>query len=1111
MTDMHTAIRSGDHFYPDELQTREWWVDWVLAHRYAKQPIAPYWTHTAKPVKWNFGLSDEDHPSTDYATVHEWEGAEIGTDLSAPKRVQSDTVGIGIIIPPNQDGQTITLLDWDDVRDPDTGEIHPVAADALEAADCYAEVSQSGKGIHQFVFGEIPGGLKKFIRHVDDEPFVGDDRPQIEMYQSGRLCAMTGEHVRGSGRNVSEEQDLIDRLCWEYGTGENKSTDTPTDPFARTQDRDYTDATGETPTHEDVANAIRKEREYDGDDPSTWDIPEGESTEYHAVLKARRRSDEFPNISNWELIGYAAALGYDDGLDKSEILADLKQNPTPQYGYDGDRARKEVRGVIRKVENGNYKQPTWHGLAKRGILPERDGVSDDDIETYAHVIDRRRSFETIEDLELPQHHSYVMIKPPRAGGSYAIQRDFMAQGPPFMVLAPRHSILKYHVETLDDLAGDNDYSIVHVKGKSHLCDSPHGRCDKVPDGPEQYQSFRTEIRNIVHENRVLTPDDAPTGVCKHWFMMNAAEFADIVLTVPQIAQRIDRDREEMRLFVDEEQTFAPFHPGAVDLVSLATRTESDETTTVQLLEAGILSHLETLREIRERIHDEQQERAEDGDTDEFHETETEAAILEAIDTAEELAGALGVGATKRSLLRAGKDVTLQATLEELRAGLEDVSLPDVEVGPDKLKEAIEEYAMPYYWSDETDPDAILTALLFPYDENPFHWKSVGGEATCRLIGDKRQIFYGGWFADFKQVAAIAGPGGERFLTDVRDDMVAVELERFTYDEHFVVIPIGKRKDGEMEPVDSSRDRVLRTAKALNDRPHPFMAVAGTKQQAYDIDKRLTNHGSNVVEDPDSPATELYRLWANSESAIIFENSIVSRGIDAPDFDVTLICNPGFATPYWEARADHYDRDTDEWMEAKAVEQQLKDRELTNAALRMSHTYTTEDNYGTKFILAAAGDVNRLLYLQDRVAPKVTYADQAAELLSVLTARGAYEGELSDVKSGLGGSEKAFTDIATTERFTERPTNRPEYAFAEIKEWIDSAYLNHDIVARVRDALVRCGGEATTTEIVEKCPGVNAGRVKGVLSVLERHGKTFSSQAAPSGRGRPATQWELTET
>ena len=378
ITPKETAEASGRRFYAEYLETVPWWSNWVMALPYTdegevdadgtptKQPVAPYDNGTARPVKWNFGLDDDDHPTTDFETVRPWSGLRVNHEIHAPDRVVSDELGLGIILPVNQgpdepDDRTVTLIDWDDVRDPETGEIHPVVGVALDVCDGYAEISQSGEGIHQFVFGEIPGGFSKFIRHIDDEPFVGDDRPAIEMYQSGRVCAMTGRHIEGTGDDVADGQDLIDRLCWEFGTADNAGPGTPSDPFGRRRDAEA----GEVPDHETVGDTLQKAAEYDGDDPDEWDIPEEWSLSYAAVIRARDRSDDLAGVANWELNGYAAALGHRDGLEQSDVVADL------EAVTDDTNVRKEVRQAWRKADAGNYKPPSRATLAQRGVLPDR--------------------------------------------------------------------------------------------------------------------------------------------------------------------------------------------------------------------------------------------------------------------------------------------------------------------------------------------------------------------------------------------------------------------------------------------------------------------------------------------------------------------------------------------------------------------------------------------------------------------------------------------------------------------------------------------------------------------------------------------------------------------
>jgi putative DNA primase/helicase len=388
MTDETHA--SGETIYPAELRDRDWWVNWVLAYRYdeidesgdpkgdptpTKQPVDPESTGTANPCRWKDSLPDDEHPSTTFDTVQNWEGWGVGSDVPASDRVISDELGVGIIIPVGGgDGRQVTLIDWDDVRDPETGETHPLCAYALEEAGGWAEISQSGEGVHQFVFGTIPGGLKKYIRHIDDEPFVGDDKPAVEMYQSGRLTAMTGRHIDGTGRDVVEGDDLLTEIVARTQDRGNASTDTPTKPLTDGED-DY-----ETPSREDVAESVRSRVAYDGDDPSDWEIDAGSSVKYAAVLRGREQSDELPNTANWELIGYAATLGKALGKSEADVRADLKAHPTPTYGYDAERAKKEVSSMFRKMEAGNTSPPSVSTLKRCGLLPN-DYIHLDELNT----------------------------------------------------------------------------------------------------------------------------------------------------------------------------------------------------------------------------------------------------------------------------------------------------------------------------------------------------------------------------------------------------------------------------------------------------------------------------------------------------------------------------------------------------------------------------------------------------------------------------------------------------------------------------------------------------------------------------------------------------------
>lgn len=379
------AHYSGTPEYTETLRKRDWWVNWVKALPQedgeiiedatpTKQPVAPYDNGHARPALWNSGLSDDEHPSTSFVDAVPWDGKKVGLDVESEERVTSDELGIGIIIPVGGgEGRPITLLDWDDVRDPETGEIHPVCAWALTEIDGFAEISQSGEGIHQFVYGTIPGGFSKFLRHIDTEPFVGDDLPMVEMYSSGRLTAMTGDHVAGCGNDVVDGQDLIDELCHRFGDWDNNAEGTPTDPFARDREDGQAD---DVPSHEEIGESIREAIEYDGDDPEGWDLSDDEPLEYHALLRARAREQEIPNLANWELLGYTAATAYHADIEKEQVIEDLRAHPRPGYEFDENKARKEIRGTWNKAKAGNYEAPSRDTLVERGILPDKYAALD---------------------------------------------------------------------------------------------------------------------------------------------------------------------------------------------------------------------------------------------------------------------------------------------------------------------------------------------------------------------------------------------------------------------------------------------------------------------------------------------------------------------------------------------------------------------------------------------------------------------------------------------------------------------------------------------------------------------------------------------------------------
>jgi hypothetical protein len=196
------------HWAPLQTEFDHW-----MCREESKAPFSP-WTDADAPVecthndhdtattcdhcehhagyKWGSRGSDE-YVHADHDTAREW--AEKHPNLS------DDLVFI------QREGDPFAFVDGDDVRCPDTGEVHPAFVAILEHLGLtYADVSTSGSGVHAVYRGEVPiDGKGQASFELDAEPWgENDSPPTIEFYANKHVCIATGDHVPGSGAEVRE-------------------------------------------------------------------------------------------------------------------------------------------------------------------------------------------------------------------------------------------------------------------------------------------------------------------------------------------------------------------------------------------------------------------------------------------------------------------------------------------------------------------------------------------------------------------------------------------------------------------------------------------------------------------------------------------------------------------------------------------------------------------------------------------------------------------------------------------------------------------------------------------------------------------------------------------
>ena len=242
---------------PAQIEHESW-----MCRTDSKAPYAP-WTDSDAPVEC--GRDHEDREGTvrcstcDHAAGYKW-----GSDGSQEYvHADHDTAREWADMDPSlssdlafiqHEADPFAFVDGDDVRDPETGDIHPAFRAILEHLGLtYADVSTSGSGVHAVYRGEIPlDGVPQAMFAIDDEPFgANDDVPEVEIYDSKHVCIATGDHLSASGTEVNSwDEDALSTILRANGI------ESSPEPSAETS-VNLTDHTPAATTSDETTDEIR--------------------------------------------------------------------------------------------------------------------------------------------------------------------------------------------------------------------------------------------------------------------------------------------------------------------------------------------------------------------------------------------------------------------------------------------------------------------------------------------------------------------------------------------------------------------------------------------------------------------------------------------------------------------------------------------------------------------------------------------------------------------------------------------------------------------------------------------------------------------------------------
>jgi primase-polymerase (primpol)-like protein len=111
--------------------------------------------------------------------------------------------GVGLMFGDGKAGTGLVGVEIDDCRNPETGELTPLAVEVLKKlGPTYAEVSPGGEGLHVLLKGRKPGTHCE--RTVDGQ--------EIGIYEWGRYFTFTGHRLEGVPETIEDCQAGLEEL-----------------------------------------------------------------------------------------------------------------------------------------------------------------------------------------------------------------------------------------------------------------------------------------------------------------------------------------------------------------------------------------------------------------------------------------------------------------------------------------------------------------------------------------------------------------------------------------------------------------------------------------------------------------------------------------------------------------------------------------------------------------------------------------------------------------------------------------------------------------------------------------------------------------------------------
>jgi len=470
---------------------------WMARKSGDKAPWSP-WADDDAPVKCNH--ADHDEPTTcdkcDHSAAYKWgsEGSREHVHTGAERArewAEKHPETNGDLVYIQREDSPLGFVDGDDVRCPETGDVHPAFIAILEHLGLtYADVSTSQTGVHAPYRGEIPlDGVGQATFELDTEAWgANDDPPTVEIYANKHVCVMTGDHVPGTPVDVREwDADALEKILKANGYDDQEPVSHDTDRDRDELDDYDPDATGrdETTTEiRDVLKAVDQLRARDlnlrsrqvGTDATGWEkwdpstyrtSSSGESLHKppaEPVFHDHKEGESFGVLRLFAAENNIIRKPWDRlcGKDWWEAVEKAREDGAPIPEYVGGKGG-DVDQVAVLPENNRLEDATSGWDWRHAGREEQRSLSVDQA--------RERTVETI--ARAYEHGDQALIEAlPTMGKSYGSVKAAAETGEAVSILTGRGRKEQY--DQLREWCDEHGLSYYTLPSFTHDCDTANG-------------------------------------------------------------------------------------------------------------------------------------------------------------------------------------------------------------------------------------------------------------------------------------------------------------------------------------------------------------------------------------------------------------------------------------------------------------------------------------------------------------------------------------------------------------------------------------------------------------------------------------------------------------